>query len=205
MARPMKSTYMISATGRLPVAAAPTATAAIASSEIGVSRTRSVPNSSTRPLVTPKTPPPPQIGDVLAHDEHGRIAPHLLAQRLVERLGVGDLPLAAARLAELRPAVGREPVGERSRVDVRHELIGRRARGSFGRIRPPRRSAASILLLERLDLRRRVIGAAGRPAAARRRSIGSLLAPALDLFLGRGSSAGRRRGGRGSGRCCTTR
>jgi hypothetical protein len=42
------------------VAAAPVATAAIASSEIGVSRTRSVPNSSTRPLVTPKMPPPPQ-------------------------------------------------------------------------------------------------------------------------------------------------
>ena len=28
-------------------------------------------------------------GDVLAEDENGRVAPHLLAQRLVERLGVG--------------------------------------------------------------------------------------------------------------------
>jgi hypothetical protein len=57
----MKSTYMISATGRVPVAAAPTAAAAMTSSEIGVSRMRSGPNSSTSPLVTPKTPPPPQI------------------------------------------------------------------------------------------------------------------------------------------------
>ena len=39
-------------------------------------------------------------GDVLAHHEDGRVAPHLFAQRLVERFGVGD----AARLAcRLRP------------------------------------------------------------------------------------------------------
>jgi hypothetical protein len=60
MASVMKSTYMNSATGRAPAIAAPAASAAIASSEMGVSRTRSAPNSSTRPRVTPKTPPPPQ-------------------------------------------------------------------------------------------------------------------------------------------------
>jgi hypothetical protein len=62
IARAVKSTYMISATGRMPVTAAPQASPAIASSEIGVSRTRSVPNSLIRLSVTPKMPPPaPQM------------------------------------------------------------------------------------------------------------------------------------------------
>src|SRR5262245_33872605 len=53
---------MISATGRMPVTAAPQARPAIASSEIGVSRTRSGPNSLIRFSVTPKMPPPaPQM------------------------------------------------------------------------------------------------------------------------------------------------
>src|ERR671922_219609 len=101
MARPMKSTYMISATGRLPVAAAPTATAAIASSELGVSRTRSAPNSSARPLVTPKMPPPPQPATsspmtktaesrrhgvlvVLTHVHHGQLPDGCQVRRLVQ-------------------------------------------------------------------------------------------------------------------------
>src|SRR4051794_35128023 len=48
---------MISATGRMPCIAAPIAAPASAISEIGVLRTRSGPNSSTSPWVTPIEPP----------------------------------------------------------------------------------------------------------------------------------------------------
>src|SRR5205085_2713177 len=53
----MKSSYMISAIGRMPWSAAPIAAPASAISEIGVLRTRSGPNSSRRPCVTPIDPP----------------------------------------------------------------------------------------------------------------------------------------------------
>ena len=53
----MKSSYMISATGRIPWTAAPIAAPASAISEIGVLRTRSGPNSSSIPCVTPIEPP----------------------------------------------------------------------------------------------------------------------------------------------------
>src|ERR1700690_629895 len=49
MVRVMKSPNMISTTGRRPVIAAPTPTPVNPASEIGVSTTRDVPNSSTRP------------------------------------------------------------------------------------------------------------------------------------------------------------
>jgi hypothetical protein len=48
---------MISATGRIPCTAAPIAAPAIAISEIGELRTRSGPNSSSIPDVTPIEPP----------------------------------------------------------------------------------------------------------------------------------------------------
>ena len=48
---------MISATGRIPVIAAPMAAPTIACSEMGVSHTRSGPNSSNRPTVVLNTPP----------------------------------------------------------------------------------------------------------------------------------------------------
>src|SRR5690349_7096202 len=48
---------MISATGRMPWIAAPMAAPAIAISEIGELRTRSGPNSSSIPAVTPIDPP----------------------------------------------------------------------------------------------------------------------------------------------------
>src|SRR3954468_14911789 len=53
----MKSSYMISATGRMPCIAAPIAAPASAISEIGVLRTRSLPNSPRSPCVTPIEPP----------------------------------------------------------------------------------------------------------------------------------------------------
>src|SRR3954452_15604047 len=48
---------MISTTGRMPAIAAPMPAPTIAISEIGVLRTRSGPNSSTSPWVTPIEPP----------------------------------------------------------------------------------------------------------------------------------------------------
>src|SRR5690242_1768359 len=48
---------MISTTGRMPAIAAPMPAPTIAISEIGVLRTRSGPNSSSRPCVTPIEPP----------------------------------------------------------------------------------------------------------------------------------------------------
>ncbi len=52
-----KSLNMISAIGRRPVIAAPTAAPRMACSLIGVSRTRSGPNSSSSPTVVLNTPP----------------------------------------------------------------------------------------------------------------------------------------------------
>jgi hypothetical protein len=57
MACAVKSENCISATGRIPHRAAPTAAPMIASSAIGVSRIRSAPNRSSIPVVTPKAPP----------------------------------------------------------------------------------------------------------------------------------------------------
>jgi hypothetical protein len=48
---------MISATGRIPVIAAPIAAPTMACSEIGVSHTRPDPNSSCSPTVVLNTPP----------------------------------------------------------------------------------------------------------------------------------------------------
>src|SRR5215813_5090153 len=52
-----KSPNMMSTMGRIPVIAAPTAIPVKPGSEIGVSRTRSVPNSSTSPVSTLNTVP----------------------------------------------------------------------------------------------------------------------------------------------------
>jgi hypothetical protein len=53
----MKSMNMISTTGRRPTSAAPTPNPVMAASLMGLERTRSGPNSSSSPRVTPKTPP----------------------------------------------------------------------------------------------------------------------------------------------------
>src|SRR5258705_7560334 len=57
MVRVMKSPNMMSTTGRIPVMAAPTASPVKPASEIGVSRTRSLPNSSSSPERTLKGVP----------------------------------------------------------------------------------------------------------------------------------------------------
>ena len=56
-AHEMKSMNCISATGRIPIIAAPTAAPTMAVSAIGVSITRSSPNSPMSPSVTLKAPP----------------------------------------------------------------------------------------------------------------------------------------------------
>ena len=57
MASRMKSMNEISATGRIPIRAAPVAVPMIADSQIGVSRTRWGPKRSSSPLDTLNTPP----------------------------------------------------------------------------------------------------------------------------------------------------
>ena len=57
MAHAVKSMNWISTMGRMPVIAAPTPAPIRAASEMGVSRTRSGPNSSSSPLVPPNSPP----------------------------------------------------------------------------------------------------------------------------------------------------
>jgi hypothetical protein len=59
IAQSAKSTTRISTTGRRPVSAMPTAAPMIVDSEIGVSITRSAPNSACRPRYWPKIPPRP--------------------------------------------------------------------------------------------------------------------------------------------------
>jgi hypothetical protein len=53
----MKSMNWNSATGRIPIRAAPHAAPTIAASEMGVSMTRPSPNSSSSPSVTLNAPP----------------------------------------------------------------------------------------------------------------------------------------------------
>ena len=79
----MKSPNMISITGRSPVMAAPNAAPPSASSEIGVSKTRSSPNRSRSPGVALKTPP--GGGDVLAEEDHLLVALELLGQGVANR------------------------------------------------------------------------------------------------------------------------
>src|SRR3546814_9825857 len=54
----VKFINMISATGRMPTRDAPIAAPMIACSEMGVERTRALPNFSDKPLVVSTTPPP---------------------------------------------------------------------------------------------------------------------------------------------------
>ena len=77
---------MISTTGRSPAIAEPTPMPTIVFSEIGVSRTRFSPNSSSRPGGDLEGAL--EHAHVLAHDEDRLVGLHLLAQRLVERLAV---------------------------------------------------------------------------------------------------------------------
>ncbi len=80
----MKSANCISATGRMPMIAAPVQPPTIAVSESGASITRHGPNSSWKPSVTLKAPAVDP--DVLADHEDALVALHLLAETVGDRL-----------------------------------------------------------------------------------------------------------------------
>ncbi len=83
---------MISITGRRPLTALPKAPPASASSEIGVSKTRSSPWRSCRPGVTANTPPGRR--DVLAEEDHALVARELLVERVAD--GLAELDASAS-------------------------------------------------------------------------------------------------------------
>src|SRR5262249_30331522 len=85
----MKSANCISATGRMPMIAAPVQAPTIAVSASGASMTRQAPNSSWNPSVTLKGPA--VDAHVLADDEDALVAPHLGAQPVGDRLEVREL------------------------------------------------------------------------------------------------------------------
>ena len=91
----MKSTNINSATGRRPVAAAPAAAPMNALSLMGVSSTRSGPNSGCRPLVTPSTPPQASISP-------GAPAPPALSSPITITRGSRRISLAIASLIASR-------------------------------------------------------------------------------------------------------
>ncbi len=96
----------ISATGRMPIMAAPTAAPTIAVSAIGVSMTRSSPNSSMQAVGHLEGAA--VDADVLAEEEDPVVAGHLLADSLADGVHVGRLALRGrgpgVRSAEVRRA-----------------------------------------------------------------------------------------------------
>src|SRR5207237_365038 len=125
---------MISATGRIPCTAAPIAAPAIAISEIGELRTRSGPNSSSIPAVTPIEPGPGQLDRVAGLAQPPRLALVAVDLRVADvmaretdRLEVDeDRAAAAARLVE---SLARSPVDGLDVLPVRlHGLHPERLR-----------------------------------------------------------------------------
>ena len=128
----LKLTVMISTIGRIPPSAAPMPAPTNADSDSGVSRMRSGPNSSSRPLLTRVAAA--VAADVLAHQEHALVG----AQRLADRLrasprGRSSVSVAGAlmpaappsRRSASRSSTGsqRAGLGERDR---RVDLVGDR-------------------------------------------------------------------------------
>src|SRR5215204_5813398 len=113
-----KSSYMISTTGRMPCIAAPMPAPTIAISEIGVLRTRSGPNSSTRSEER-------RVGkecrslcdwssDVCSSDlDDGAHALHRGADARTDDRHLGDRGVAHALRAELVDEIGRASCRER--------------------------------------------------------------------------------------------
>ena len=125
---------MMSITGRRPVIAAPTAIPVKPASEIGVSSTRWGPNSSTRPENFEWSA---RLGDVFAHDEHARIAAHLLGQRLSDGFAEREFANRGTQLSGIDILIDLVGTGIRSRESELHGLSisaftrheSRRARG----------------------------------------------------------------------------
>src|SRR2546422_4792563 len=81
MTRVEKSPNMMSTMGRMPVIAAPTAMPVKPASDIGVSRTRSVPNSSTKPVRTLNTVPASAISSPQMKTRESRRISSAIASR----------------------------------------------------------------------------------------------------------------------------
>src|SRR6266540_6028566 len=125
MQTPKKSTNISSATGRSPVAAAPTAAPMYPDSEIGVSSTRSRPKRWTRPLVTPSTPP-----QASSCSNPGTVAPPATSSPMSTTSGSRSISTASASLTASRKVSVRVatdmatpplPVGD---VDVGERVLG---------------------------------------------------------------------------------
>ena len=177
----MKSTNIRSATGRSPVAAAPIAAPMKPLSVIGVSSTRSRPNSGIRPLVTP-------IGPPQASSSPGAPCPPATSSPITMTRGSRRISCASASLIACRKdffAIARAPaqyatytsvssVGRRRhrrRLRLRHRVVDlRRAprRRSRRAVRPPaarprsracgRCASGSCSRAQPLDLARAAIG-----------------------------------------------
>jgi hypothetical protein len=76
---------MTSTIGRMPAMAAPTPAPTIAISEIGVLRTRSGPNSSSIPWVTPMEPPISAMSSPMMKTSSSRLIASLMASRTASR------------------------------------------------------------------------------------------------------------------------
>src|SRR3954471_9901251 len=122
----MKSANCISATGRMPSIAVPTAAPTIADSASGVSQTRSAPNSSMKPSVTLNAPPKapmssPRQNTVSSWRISSRRPSEIACRYVIS--GIAGLPSRPRRLAvaERRDLVGEDAVTCRRRVG--HRLL----------------------------------------------------------------------------------
>src|SRR2546423_223927 len=158
MHTPKKSTNMSSATGRSPVAAAPTAAPMNPDSEIGVSSTRSRPYFLTRPLVTPRTPP-----QASSSSNPGTVAPPATSSPI--RITDGSRAISWSRLSLIASrkvsvltatAISQDSsifsaIGD---VDVGQGILGRGQRARLGE-RDGRVHLRIRLPVDALDIRRR--------------------------------------------------
>ena len=98
MATAMKFISMISATGRRPATAAPTAAPMIACSEIGVVRTRPVPYFVDSPAWHLNTPPPVSSAMSSPMTTHRRVLGHGQVEGLVDGSGQVSVSVAVRRV-----------------------------------------------------------------------------------------------------------
>src|SRR5439155_1587264 len=143
----MKSANCISATGRMPSMAAPTAAPTMADSARGVSHTRSAPNSSMNPSVTLNAPPnAPMSSPRQNTDSSARISsrrPSEIACRYVIS-GMSVHPLANRGPARPR----RLPVAD---LQAREPVEGRTLDGVDGELVVVRRRIRELVVLEYED------------------------------------------------------
>src|SRR5208283_1121081 len=100
MVNVMKSPNMMSTTGRMPVMAAPTASPVKPASEIGVSSTRSLPNSSNRPARTLKGVPAsatssPMMQTVLSRRISSASASRIACAKVISRAPASGIHVLA--------------------------------------------------------------------------------------------------------------